>query len=145
MLALRQKKERYLPPQYGRGMLALRLRSPDRTWNSLRWMFCFGDMVETNRTVYEALLSGGYALPSQYEVPVVMIAGEEDWTTPYPMARDYFSCISAPKKRFLPVKGGHIPFLQRGFDQLLSSALDWARSGERSRPEQHLSRSEVGT
>lgn len=135
MLALRQKKERYLPPQYGRGMLALRLRSPERTWNSLRWMFCFGGMVETNRAVYEALLSGGHVLPSQYEVPVVMIAGVEDWTTPYLMACDYFSRISAPKKRFLPVKGGHIPFLQRGFDQLLFSVLDWVLDGGAELPE----------
>ncbi len=125
LLALRQKKERHLPSQYGRGMLALRLRSPDRTWNSLRWMFSFGGMVEANRAIYEALLSGGRILPGRYEVPVAMIAGEDDWTTPYPMAREYFSRISAPDKRFVTVSGGHIPFLEEGFVQALSSALDW--------------------
>ena len=133
LLALRQKKERYLPSQYGRGMLALRLRSPDRTWNSLRWMFSFGGMVEANRALYEALLSGGHTLPSRYEVPVAMIAGEDDWTTPYPMAREYFSRISAPDKRFVTVSGGHIPFLEEGFGQVLSSALDWALDTGRSK------------
>ena len=62
-----------------------------------------------------------------------MIAGEDDWTTPYPMAREYFSRISAPDKRFVTVKGGHIPFLEEGFAQVLSSALDWALDTGRSK------------
>ena len=62
-----------------------------------------------------------------------MIAGEDDWTTPYPMAREYFSRISAPDKRFVTVSGGHIPFLEEGFGQVLSSALDWALDTGRSK------------
>ena len=80
-----------------------------------------------------ALLAGGHTLPSRYEVPVAMIAGEDDWTTPYPMAREYFSRISAPDKRFVTVSGGHIPFLEEGFGQALSSALDWALDTGRSK------------
>ena len=80
-----------------------------------------------------ALLSGGHTLPGRYEVPVAMIAGEDDWTTPYPMAREYFSRISAPDKRFVTVSGGHIPFLEEGFGQVLSSALDWALDTGRSK------------
>lgn len=130
LIKLRQLKERYLPPQYGNSMLVWRLFSPYMTFNDLRWMFRFDKLVEENSALYEALFSEG-KLPmccegAHYEVPVILIAGDRDWTTPYKMAVDDFSRLSAPEKVLITLEGtGHIPFADRpkAFSEALNHAL----------------------
>ena len=114
LLRLRQKKERYLPSQYSGIMTSLRLFSPDMTVNGFRWMLSFSKLIEENTLLYEALLSGEKKPPLDYQIPVLLIAGEQDWTTPYPMVREYFGQITAPYGEFITIKGtGHIPFVDR--------------------------------
>lgn len=44
-----------------------------------------------------------------YEVPVYYIMGENDWQTPYPLAREFFDRISAPDKVFYSIPdAGHM-------------------------------------
>lgn len=118
LMKLRQLKEKYLPSQYGNKMGTLQLFSPYMTWNELKWMLSFGSLIESNSEIYSGLLmdnnSSMYDYNLQYEIPVNIIAGDCDWTTPYSMAADYFSSISSPDKEFITIKNtGHIPFIDR--------------------------------
>ena len=130
LLKFRQLKEKYLPSQYSSKMLILQLFSPYMTFRNLRWMFSFGSLIAANSALYETLLvdqkSTMYDYTLQYETPVIIIAGDCDWTTPYPMAVKYFNAISAPYKKFITIRNtGHIPFIDRKkeFSEALSDAL----------------------
>ena len=74
-----------------------------------------GALYEGGRS-YEELL-GGLSLdgcPPRYGVPVILTAGERDWTTPYPLAAAYYDTLSAPCKVFLSLPdAGHLPFQER--------------------------------
>ena len=101
----------------------LRLFSPYLTFSDLKWMVAFNALIDQNRLLYRTLLSDTAPLPTRYEVPVLMFAGTEDWTTPYSVARSYFQNISAPQKRFFSIENaGHIPFLDQ--PQVFSRALE---------------------
>lgn len=67
-----------------------------------------------------------YDYTLQYDVPVIMIMGDNDWTTPYHFAFQYFNDISAPYKEFITIERvGHIPFVdkQKDFSGALLQAL----------------------
>ena len=118
LLKLRQKKEKYLPPQYPRGMGAVRIFSPNMTWNDFKWMLSFENMIASNGELYRALLSEETASIDgsrrRYEMPVILVAGARDWTTPRCLAEAYFDHISAPRKELIVMENaGHIPFLDR--------------------------------
>ena len=100
---VRRRKERYLPPQYGGPSPLGGLAAPELTGNDLRWKLRFDRMLAANAALYEELL-GGLSLdgcPPRYGVPVILTAGERDWTTPYPLAAAYYDTLSAPCKVFL--------------------------------------------
>lgn len=81
--------------------------------------FIRGLLSENNSSVYD------YSL--QYEIPVIIIAGDCDWTTPYSMALDYFNNISSPDKEFITIRNtGHIPFIDKSkeFSEELLNALN---------------------
>lgn len=125
LLRLRQHKERYLPEQYGSRMLRWRLTSPYLTPSVLRWMVSFDALVTSNQALYEALLDDRASLAERclrFEVPVLLVAGEHDWTTPHSTALAYFEALSAPRKKFLTIAGaGHLPFADQ--PEAFSAAL----------------------
>jgi pimeloyl-ACP methyl ester carboxylesterase len=46
--------------------------------------------------------------PTRFDLPVVIIQGEDDSFTPASLARDYLAALTAPHKEFVPVSGaGH--------------------------------------
>ena len=116
LLRFRRRKERYLPPQYGGPSPLGGLAAPELTGNDLRWKLCFDRILAANAALYEELL-GGLSLdgcPPRYGVPVILTAGERDWTTPYPLAAAYYDTLSAPCKAFLSLPdAGHLPFRER--------------------------------
>ncbi|WP_312640319.1 alpha/beta hydrolase [Hydrogenoanaerobacterium sp.] len=130
LMKFRQLKEKYLPSQYGDKMVPLLLFSPYMTFNDLKWMLSFDKLIESNSELYEVLFSDGklsmYDYNLQYEVPVIIIAGDCDWTTPYRMAFSYFNDISAPNKELITIENtGHIPFVDKPkyFSEALLKAL----------------------
>jgi pimeloyl-ACP methyl ester carboxylesterase len=130
ILKLRQLTGRYLPSGENTGF-SVRLFSPFITFNDLRWflspIFSFNKFIEIQDKLYDALYSENVLSVynyTQYKVPVVIIAGDCDWITPYGMARDYFDNISAPKKEFILIENaGHIPFMPGKFTEVLIEAL----------------------
>ena len=46
------------------------------------------------------------ALVDPFSVPILVIQGAEDFTTPSSLARRFVSSIRAPGKAFVPIEGG---------------------------------------
>ena len=46
------------------------------------------------------------ALGGDFAVPVFVIQGAEDFTTPTSLAREYLDSIQAPRKAFVAIEGG---------------------------------------
>ena len=135
-LKFRQLKEKYLPSQYSNKMLLLQLFSPYMTFRDFKWMINFNALIESNSELYQALLSDErssmYNHDPQFKVPVILIAGADDWTTPYSMALNYFNHISPPVKELITIENtGHLPFIDKAgeFSEMLLKTLDdvWCR------------------
>jgi pimeloyl-ACP methyl ester carboxylesterase len=47
------------------------------------------------------------ALAGRFELPIFVIQGDEDFTTPTSLAKDFVDCVEAPRKKFVTIKGGH--------------------------------------
>jgi len=43
----------------------------------------------------------------KFAVPIFFFEGTEDFTTPTELARNYLQAIQAPRKEFVPIRGGH--------------------------------------
>lgn len=130
-MKLRQLTGKYLPDGENTPFAA-ELFSPYLTLNDFKWfltlLFNFKKFIHIQKDLYKTLFSKE-ALPEHnintFEVPVLIIAGDCDWITPFEMSHDYFEHISAPKKEFLLIeKAGHIPFKPGHFTQLLMKSLE---------------------
>jgi len=67
-----------------------------------------------------------YNFGTEYKMPVYYIMGENDWTTPFPLAENYFSDIIAPYKAFFSIpRAGHAPMVQNRaeFDRVLLEVI----------------------
>ncbi len=133
LIKFRQLKEKYLPPQYNNKLLFYRFFSPYITLDDFKWMMRFDKLIDTNNQLYDVLFSkkplSMYDYSSQYDIPVIIISGEHDWTTPVSLATDYFHYISAPSKALLVIKGaGNLPFMDKpeDFTETLLAALNSA-------------------
>ena len=50
----------------------------------------------------------------EYKVPVIIIMGEKDWQTPYPLAKAHFEKIKAPYKKFITIPlAGHLTMIDQ--------------------------------
>lgn len=56
----------------------------------------------------------------EYAVPVFIIQGTDDTTTPESLARSYFDSINAPRKEFIPIQGGGHMALLDNMDEFIS-------------------------
>lgn len=127
LMNFRQLKEKYLPVQYGNKMALLYLFSPYMTFYHFKWMLGFQSLVESNDLIYKELLSDNVNMSSSHSVPIILVTGENDWTTPYELIKTYFDGLSAPAKEFIPISNtGHIPFVDNSaeFTQSLLKSLN---------------------
>ncbi len=95
------------------GTVFAALTSPYYTFNELMYFISVdalkyqGDLMRFMMDDYDASNYG-----DEYGVPVYCIMGENDYQTPYPIAKAYFGEISAPEKRFFSVPdAGHFTML----------------------------------
>ena len=78
-----------------------------------------GNSVEDiNNSGDGQMLSGEHLVPQlkslepkdfglNFAIPIFFIQGAEDLTSPTELARHYFDSIKAPRKEFVPIRGGH--------------------------------------
>jgi len=62
----------------------------------------------------------------QFSIPMYVFEGEEDFTTPTALARQYVDAMKAPRKEFVPIHGGHFAmFMHR--DEFLQELVKRVR------------------
>jgi pimeloyl-ACP methyl ester carboxylesterase len=64
-----------------------------------------GQRLSGERLVPQTLAIDAAALGGQFSVPVFVIQGAEDYTTPTSLARTFVSSIRAPRKTFVAIEG----------------------------------------
>jgi pimeloyl-ACP methyl ester carboxylesterase len=65
-----------------------------------------GQSLSAERLVPQTSLLAATALGGDFSVPVFVIQGAEDFTTPTSLARSFVNSIRAPRKAFVPIDGG---------------------------------------
>lgn len=103
--------------------------SPFYTLRDTRYLLSSG-VIETGQSAIMNYLIQTFDLPAigtKYETPVFYIHGEDDWQTPYPLAKDYFSTVEAPAKQFYSIpSAGHATMLDQKekFNEALFEILE---------------------
>jgi pimeloyl-ACP methyl ester carboxylesterase len=86
-------------------MLGLALTAPGYgVHDVMDWLD--GQNLSGERLVPETSALDAKALGGTFAVPVFVIQGAEDFTTPTSLAQSFVSVIRAPKKAFVPIAGG---------------------------------------
>jgi pimeloyl-ACP methyl ester carboxylesterase len=52
-------------------------------------------------------------LGGQFAIPVIVIQGAEDFTTPTSLAQEFVASLRAPRKEFVAIPGGHFAVFMR--------------------------------
>jgi pimeloyl-ACP methyl ester carboxylesterase len=85
--------------------LALALTAPDYTLQDvLDWFE--GQGISAERLVPQTSAMESSALGGELALPVFVIQGADDFTTPTALARMLVDSIDAPRKEFVPIEGG---------------------------------------
>ena len=89
-----------------------------------------GQGVSSERLVPQTSALDARTLAGDFAVPVFVIQGAEDFTTPTSLARSFVESIRAPAKTFVPIEGGgHFAVFIKSsafLDQLVSRLLPLA-------------------
>jgi pimeloyl-ACP methyl ester carboxylesterase len=87
-------------------MLGFALSTPGYTMRDVNdWID--GQALSAERLVRPSSTLAASALTGRFEVPVFVIQGAEDFTTPTSLARTFVDGVDAPRKKFVTIKGGH--------------------------------------
>ena len=65
-----------------------------------------GQIVSAQRLIPETTTLDSKTLGGEFALPVFVIQGAEDYTTPTSLARSFVNSIRAPRKGFVTIKGG---------------------------------------
>jgi pimeloyl-ACP methyl ester carboxylesterase len=67
----------------------------------------FDGQILANVLVPQTKSRGPAELGLEFSVPMFVFEGDEDFTTPTALARQYVESMKAPRKEFVPIHGGH--------------------------------------
>ena len=87
-------------------MLGFALGAPGYSMRDINDWF-EGQMVSADRLVPQTSSMPAERLGGEFALPVFVIQGAEDFTTPTSLAQDYLTSIRAPRKAFVAIQGGH--------------------------------------
>jgi pimeloyl-ACP methyl ester carboxylesterase len=86
-------------------MLGFALGAPGYSTRDINDWF-EGQMVSADRLVPQTSTMPAQRLGGEFALPVFVIQGAEDFTTPTSLARSYLESITAPRKAFVAIEGG---------------------------------------
>jgi len=110
-------------------MLGFALSAPGYTQRDMLDWFD-GQGLSAERLVPETRLLDAKALGGEFAVPVFVIQGAEDFTTPTSLAKAFVESIRAPSKEFVTIDGGHFAVFMKTaafLDQLVPRVAPLAR------------------
>jgi pimeloyl-ACP methyl ester carboxylesterase len=104
-------------------MLGFALQAPGSTLRDLNdWSA--GQVLSANHLVPETSALPRTKLSGEYRLPVFVIQGANDYTTPTALARELVDSIRAPAKEFVTIEGGHFAvFVNDGFLDALAARV----------------------
>ncbi len=115
--------ERFLP-----GTIGLALEAPSYTVQDLNDLLAgelFSGSILFSKTRSETMQDLGL----KFAIPVFFFQGDEDFTAPTELAKQYLATLQAPEKEFVPIRGGHFAVFMNsdGFlQELISHVLPLA-------------------
>jgi pimeloyl-ACP methyl ester carboxylesterase len=86
----------------------------------------FDGQVLADVLVRQTKSKGPAELGLEFSVPMFVFEGDEDFTTPTVLARDYVESMKAPRKEFVPIHGGHFAVFMHS-DQFLQELVKRVR------------------
>jgi pimeloyl-ACP methyl ester carboxylesterase len=86
-------------------MVGVALTAPGYTLRDVNDWF-EGQGVSAERLVPQSSSIESTALAGDFSLPIFVIQGAEDFTTPTSLARELVNSIRAPAKAFVPIDGG---------------------------------------
>ena len=93
-------------------MLGLALTAPGYSLRDVNdWMD--GQSISGERLIPQTNALDAKSLGGEFAVPVFVIQGSEDFTTPTSLAKTFVNSIRAPRKAFIPIDGGHFAVFMR--------------------------------
>jgi len=110
-------------------MMGFALVAPGYTLRDLNDWFD-GQIVSSQRLVPQTSTLEAGTLTGDFAVPVLVIQGAEDFTTPTRLARSFVDSIRAPAKWFVTIDGGHFAVFMKTsafLDQLVARVLPLTR------------------
>ena len=87
-------------------MLGFGLSAPGYTTRDVNDWFD-GQNLSAEPLVAQQMALAPGALTGRFAVPVFVIQGSEDFTTPTSLAKAFVDAVEAPRKAFVTIKGGH--------------------------------------
>jgi len=113
-------------------MLGLAMTAPGYTLRDIN-EWADGQGVSADRLVPQASALESKVLGGDFAVPVFVIQGAEDFTTPTSLANAFVNSIRAPRKAFVRIDGGgHFAVFMRSgafLEELVARVLPMARGG----------------
>jgi pimeloyl-ACP methyl ester carboxylesterase len=98
-------------------MVGFALSAPGYTVGDVNDWFD-GQGLSANRLIPQEGALAATAFSGRFELPVLVIQGAEDFTTPTSLARAFVDRIEAPHKSFVTIKGGHFAVFMNSSDFL---------------------------
>lgn len=86
----------------------------------------FDGQILADVLVPQAKSLGPEGLGLEFSVPMFVFQGEEDFTAPTALARQYVDSMKAPRKEFVPIPGGHFAVFMHS-DQFLRELVKRVR------------------
>jgi len=112
-------------------MLGLAMTAPGYTLRDIN-EWADGQGVSADQLVPQTSALESKVLGGDFAVPVFVIQGAEDFTTPTSLAKTFVNSIRAPRKAFVPIEGGgHFAVFMRSgafLAEMVSRVLPMARS-----------------
>ncbi len=105
-------------------MLGFALSAPEYTIRDMNdWID--GQGLSAERLVPQSSALAARSLTGRFAVPVFVIQGSEDFTTPASLAKAFVDDVDAPRKAFVAINGGHFAVFMNSseFLQELDSLL----------------------
>ena len=109
-------------------MLGLALSAPGYTMRDVNdWID--GQGLSAERLVPQSSALTATALAGRFAVPVFVIQGAEDFTTPTSLAKAFVDGVEAPRKALVTINGGHFAVFMNSSEFLKAFAKLLATSG----------------
>lgn len=85
-----------------------------------------GQILSGERLFDQSRSLGPKELGLEFSLPMFCFEGDEDFTTPTALARQYFESMNAPRKTFVPIHGGHFAIFMHS-DEFLQELVQRVR------------------